>query len=416
MRKCVLMFMGSLFSIPFSALSQDVQVALSLDSRVAYTTNTYLNPVLSEWNQSGNTGYVLLSPIGQISYSNNRISTNFTAGALYEPFFDGRESWSGGFALTAFRYRISNKFALGIESGGSHFSTTTDRSLVWVQPVLTWSPSLFTQFRLKAGSTFIHFTNVIEEEQIQSTTRFDSYAFEFETWPNVNWQFRGGIYGNLDDPAGMISIRTTADRVINRNLKLSLNAGLEQYQYQVLAQGGGGTPPIGGPPQTGDQLINEEDRIFRAGLGMSYQFNKSFSANINTDALKYFPSTAGNMPFDAQISAGFRYSIFPSINRGKKADTEWRSNGSQVVTLKLNYSGEGQLYILGDFNNWDQPGIPLSRTSRNRYTAQLSLDSGAYEYKILLIEGSDVKWLDFSDDVYTVPDGFGGKNAMIFID
>lgn len=406
----------SLFSIPFVANSQDVQVSLSLDSRVAYTTNTYLNPILSEWNQSGNTGYVLLSPIAQIAYRHNRFSTSLTTGALYEPFFDGREAWSGGFILTNTRFRISHKLALGLESGGSHFSTTTDRSLIWVQPVLTWSPSLFTQFRLKAGSTFIYSTSIVEEEETQANTRFDSYAVEFETWPHMNWQLRGGIYGNLADPSGMVSIRAAADRVVNRNLKFTFNTGLEQYRFQVLAQGGGGTPPIGGPPQNGDQLINEEDRILRAGLGMSYQFNKSFSVNVNTDALKYFSSTGASTPIDTQISAGFRYSLFPSFGKGKKADTQWRTNGTQVVSLKLNYSGDGQLYILGDFNNWEQPGIPLIKQAKNRYTAQLSLNPGAYEYKILLIEGSEEKWLDFTDDVYTIPDGFGGKNAMIFID
>lgn len=415
MRKWVTILV-SLFSIPFAAKSQDVQVSQSLDSRVAYTTNTYLNPILSEWNQSGNTGYVLLSPIGQIAYSHNRFSTSFTTGALYEPFFDGREAWSGGFILTNTRYRISHKLALGLESGGSHFSTTTDRSLFWVQPVLTWSPSLFTQFRFKAGSTFIQFTEFIEEEQNRATTRFDSYAIEFETWPDMNWQLRGGIYGNLDDPTGMISFRAAADRMVNRKLKFTMNAGLEQYRFQVLTEGGGGTPPIGGPSQNGNQLIKEEDRILRTGLGASYQFNKSFSANLNTDALKYFSFTGANTPIDMQISAGFRYSIFPSFGKGKKADAHWRMNSTQIVTLKLNYSGDGQLFILGDFNNWDQPGIPLARKAKNQYTTQLSLNAGAYEYKILLIEGSEEKWLDFTDDVYTIPDGFGGKNAMIFID
>jgi len=44
------------------------------------------------------------------------------------------------------------------------------------------------------------------------------------------------------------------------------------------------------------------------------------------------------------------------------------------------------------------------------------LDSGAYEYKILLVEGDAEKWLELSEDTFTVNDGFGGENGLIIID
>lgn len=94
--------------------------------------------------------------------------------------------------------------------------------------------------------------------------------------------------------------------------------------------------------------------------------------------------------------------------------------GEQVWTARiflLNNEWEGQPYITGDFNKWAYPGVPLTREGADQYAVSLSLEPGAYEYNILLINEDDEKesWIDFTDDTHTVKDGFGGENGMLFV-
>lgn len=426
MRKLLVPIIGLLL-LPTEGFSQDWQSVIMLNSRSGYTSNTYLNPFLSEWDRSADVGYLMVSPMGQLGMSSDRFSSDLTAGVVYEPFFDDRDAWSGAFALMGARYRVADRISLGAEGGISRFSTFLERDLYWVQPVLSWSPSPFTQLRFKAGSSFRKLSGgdseMNEMEQEQSTQRFDSYTFELETWPNFRWQFRSSLFGNLDDPAANIGLRASADYWATRSLQLSLSSGLERYQFQIFTEnGGGGGPPGGGPPGggppggDGTQVLDEADRLVRAGAGASYQVNRNVALSLQGDYLNYYSTVTGESTGDFHVSAGVRLSYFPRMGGGGKADVEWRQNDTQAVILNLKHSGDGQLYILGDFNDWDHPGVPLSRQSSNRYAAQLSLSSGVYEYKILLISGSEETWIDFSDDTYTVSDGFGGENGLIFID
>ena len=419
MRKLFVPLIGVLL-LPIEGLSQDWQSVILLNSRSGYTSNTYLNPFLSEWDRTADVGYLMVSPMGQLGMSSDRFSSDITAGLVYEPFFDGRDAWSGAFALMGARFRIANRISLGAEGGLNRFSTFLSRDLSWVQPVLSWSPSLFTQLRFKAGSSFRKLSGSEMEEE-QNTQRFDSYSIEFETWPNFRWQFRSSLFGNLDDPAANIGLRASADYWATRSLQLSLNGGLERYQFQIISENGGGGGPgppfggLGGPGGGGTQVLDEADRLVRVGTGASYQINRNVAVSLQGDYLNYHSSANGESTGDFNVSAGVRLSFYPKMEGRGKADVEWRQNDSQAVILNLKHSGEGQLYILGDFNDWDHPGIPLSRQSNKRYAAELSLSPGVYEYKILLITGSEEVWIEFSDDTYTVSDGFGGQNGLIFI-
>lgn len=400
--------------IPMKCFSQDWQAVLLLDSRSGYTGNTYLNPYLAEWDRSSPSGYAMIAPMGQVAYAADKFSTDLTAGYVYQPFFDERDSWSGTFGSLTAQYRLSDRVSAGLETGVSRFSTIVKRDLYWVQPVLTFTPSLFTQLRLKAGSTFRTLYDYGEQGGDVSD-RYDSYTIELETWPDFRWQIRSALYGNISDPSANIGFRFSADHRVNRSLKFMINTGLERFGYSVTTDtGGGGFPPIGSPG--GQTTVSEADLLLRAGLGSSYQLNRNLTLFIQGDYLNYSSSATGDSFNDVHVSGGVRIALFPSFSKKNKADVEWRSNGSQTVLLKLNYKGDGRLYITGEFNDWEKPGIPLSQQSGNRYAAQLSLEPGVYEYKILLVEGSDERWIDFSEETYTVSDGFGGINGLIFID
>lgn len=416
--KIWLMTMFSICFIPATLFSQDWEGLLMVDSRAGYSTNTILNPFNGTWDRTSSSGYGLIAPMGQLQMLGEHVSADITAGGVYEPFFDDKATLSGGFGLLNARYRFNSSFSAGLESGTSLLANGINRQVNWVQPVITWSPTLFSQFRLKAGSTFQNLEFETEEGEITTQRRFDQFGLEFETWPRYNWQIRTGLYGNLDRPSENLSLRLQADYLPDPKFRVGVRMNADRYHFTqtVEGTGGAGGSPLDGPGNDMTATIDETDRILRAGVTLQIQLHRSLSVMMNADRMNLYSSGREETLQDYQLSAGIRYSFRPRFSGRTHAEPEWKQNGEQTLTLRLNYSGEGQLYITGDFNDWDHPGTPLTRQTAGRYVARLSLEPGAYEYKILLIEGEEERWIELSDETYTVQDGFGGLNGMVFID
>ncbi|MEX0684544.1 MAG: glycogen-binding domain-containing protein [Balneolales bacterium] len=410
----------ALFLLPVSGICQQWQGLISLDTRTGYSTNTILNPYFGQWDRSKSSVYGFISPMGQLQWNSENYSADFAGVGVYQSLFDDREDLWGSFALMNFRRRIGSSWSLGLETGGSYFASPYKRGTIWVQPIISWSPTLFSQIRVRAGSTYLDYENIQEESGYND--RLDSYGIEFEVWPTFRWQLRAGIYGNMDQPAANQSFTLNADHRISDAIQVSARLSADRYTYQLIQENGttdGPGLPIGRPGNINGndpEIFDETDRMIRTGISGRFRLNQAFSISMNLDHLSLSSSSAEQMISDYQLSAGVRYTIQPKfIGRGK-AEPKWEQNERQSIFLKINYSGEGQLYIIGDFNDWETPGIPLTRQSSNRYAAQLKLERGAYEYKILLIDKSDERWIDFSDQTYTVSDGFGGENGMVFIE
>ena len=415
--------------------TQQLEGYLSVDSRTGYSTNTLLTPFFGEWDRSSPSSYGYISPMGMLMFYTGGLSVEAAGGGVFETFTGDRQNLFGGYGLMNARYRITDSFSAGIESGGSTISTSFDRSMYWAQPVLSWSPTLFTRVNARIGSSFRSYGNAAageadeetngQEDEVAGRTRFDLYGLEVETWPNFSWKIQAGLYGDLSAPADNLSLAGSVEHRVNNSLRLAARAGMDQYKFQFATQngtgggpGGPGGPPIGGPPGTGNGtvVVEDTDRIFRIGVSANYQVHRNVTLFGIADQLRLNSSVSDESIQDYQLSAGVRFTIRPSFGGGTKAEPDWRTNGSQVLRLKINYSGDGQLYLIGDFNDWEHPGVPLSRQDSRRYVAQLSLDPGAYEYKILLIEGDEETWIDFTDETITVRDGFGGENGLIIIE
>ncbi|MCC5914281.1 MAG: glycogen-binding domain-containing protein [Balneolaceae bacterium] len=404
--------------IPGIVKGQAIETTLLLESRSGYTSNMLLNPLLAEWERSENSAYLSTLAMGQAAAVTGRFSGDVSGGFIHSPFLNRDETWTGGFGLLSGRFRLGNYFSAGAEGGYSRFSTVRNREFRWIQPVLTWSPAYNTQFRFKAGP-FYRKTGIGEDETEEFSERVSFYSVEAEYWPGFRWQFRGSVNGNLEAPTESVGFRTSAAYLINSSARISFNAGLDRFGYQVPVQngggGGGGFPPIGNTTGNGE-ILEEADYLIRAGSEAVYRFHRNAKLSLRGDFLRY-NSTAGAESFnDLHTSVGVRVNFSPTTRSRGRADIDWRQNDTQTVILNLRYRGDGDLYLIGDFNDWQEPGIPLSHAGSNRYAAQVDLSPGAYEYKVLLIEDGEESWIELSDDTYTVSDGFGGYNGLIFID
>lgn len=395
---------------------QQLQTLLSVDSRIGYSTNTYLNPFFSEWDQSVESGYGLATVMSQSFWHKDGNSISLTGGLVYEPFFDETQTWRGGLGVFNYTRRFSGKFNGGIEAGVSHFASSFNRTTAWIQPNISWFISPFTQLSFRAGSSFRKFENFADS--LDSNERFDLYALEFETWPGYRWQINTGLYGDLDTLPSLqkgFTFRATGGYYFWNGAVIRVRAGLEQYQFETTTSGGPGGPPGGFPPVGSPATEVNTDRILRFGIEGTYPINKKLSIFASAEALQ-FDSDQLDATTDVQVSGGIRLSVQPGLKKSRPGvEPEWENDG-RTYTTEITYSGEGRLYLVGSFNDWRKPGIPLRERSKNRFVTTLNLDTGMYEYKILRIRGDSEEWVPFSEDTYTVDDSFGGKNAILLVE
>lgn len=412
--------------LPYMAMAQGWQTIVSVDSRVGYTSNTYLNPFFSEWDESVQSGYGLASVFGQSFWSDNTNSVDATLGLVAEPFFGNQNFWRGGLAVFDYRRRFDPSFNGGIEAGGSYFSSNFNRSMFWLQPYATWFVTPFTSLTAKAGINQRSYSNYTEE--LNTNRRFDYYGLQLESWAGYNWQIKASLFSSLDNFPSLeqqFSSTVSLAYVFLNGVRITATGGMERFGFEQIIETGGG-PGGGGPPFGGGggepadtEVTQEYDRILRAGLMGSFPVNKTFSIYASVEGLNRAISNTDDSFNDMQISGGVRITLQPNIisrSRNRAIEPEWSKTRNQQMTVNVNYSGGGRLYLVGDFNNWNRAGIPLTQTSQKTYTAELPLEVGAYQYKILHIEGTTEEWLEFSNDTYTVEDGFGGENAMILVE
>lgn len=404
--------------ITTNAQAQQWQSVVSLDSRVGYSTNTYLNPFLSEWDTSVESGYNLTSAVMQAYWNKNEHNVSLTGGLLFEPLFSQGTSWKGGLGIAGYNYRFSSNVSAGIEAGGSYFASDYSRTVAWIQPKVTWFVTPFTLVRLKGGSNFRNYQDYLEGGS--TGNRYDFFALEFETWPSYRWQIKAGLYGSLDNLASLqkgFSTSSTINYHFSNSGQIGLNLGLEQYQTEVQQQNGGsGGPPIGGPISQPTATNLATDRMFKVGLEGSLPVSQRFSVFGAADLLRYRSEASNLSTNDYKLSAGVRYSFSPKFGgSGSKVSPNWEvSDDKQEIHVQ--YSSDGRLYLVGEFNNWNKSGIPLRKQSDNTYVAQLELSPGAYEYKILRKRGDTETWLKFSNETYTVSDGYGSENAILLVE
>jgi hypothetical protein len=417
-----LLIVISIIYIPATMHAQNWQTSVSVDTRVGYSSNTYLNPFFSVWDPAVQSGYGVVSIFGQGFWSKNNNALEITGGLVAEPFFNNQSIWRGGLGLVDYRRKLTTSFNAGIEAGGSYFTGFHSAGTAWAQPYIRWFASPFTSLRLKAGTYFQSYQNFADTTDF--SRRSEVFGLEFETWPGYHWQLKASVFGKLNKitaPQEQLRSALSVGYLFLNGSKITVLLGFEQYQFQFTTTGfdggGPGNPPVGGPPaQT--ETSQGNDQIWRLGLTGRYPINRSISIFTSIEGLRRTISTTTEQTSDFKVSGGIRFSFQPKVGSPKRGviTPEWQQKDDQTVTVTVHYSGGGRLYLVGDFNNWKREGIPLTEQPKNSYTAQVSVSVGAYEYKILHVEGATEEWLPFSNNTYTVDDGFGGENAMFLVE
>lgn len=70
-----------------------------------------------------------------------------------------------------------------------------------------------------------------------------------------------------------------------------------------------------------------------------------------------------------------------------------------------------QVHVAGSFNDWQAESCPLKKDRSGKWTAELKLPSGRYEYRYLV----DGVWENDQRPVECVPNAFGSWNCVVTV-
>ena len=76
------------------------------------------------------------------------------------------------------------------------------------------------------------------------------------------------------------------------------------------------------------------------------------------------------------------------------------------------YAPQAQtVYLAGTFNDWDKKACPLKKGPKEKWTLELSLPLGRYEYRYFV----DGVWENDQRPVECIPSAFGSWNCVVTV-
>ncbi len=414
--------MTTLLTTGHNAFSQRFETDIFLSAESGYISNIYLNPYVPEWDRSLVSAFSSISPAVQFRWADSKNSVSASGTGYFLHLFDERDGWNGAYLTSMYRRRLTSSLSARVSGGVNYFTGSNFRNIRWMQAGAEWAFSPFAKVEAHIGSGWQSIAGYEEEGAI--TRRNDSYRLSAEYWPGYRWRLRAQFFsglGHLTSPGDGFASSISATRIMQNRMAVTLRTGLEQYsqEFQMSPENGAGSLQGGTVLAEADDgsIFTLEDRFQRTTLTASYPIRENVSVTGTAAGLLWFSSEDEDMLTDYQVSAGLQVSFSPKrVRVGEIGSLEWKDrNGSEKVVY-LRYRGSERLYITGDFNDWDLPGIPLQKTGRNRYRAELELSRGVHQFKIGVRENGSLEWLELPAEAATVSDGFGSKNGRVFVD
>lgn len=81
-----------------------------------------------------------------------------------------------------------------------------------------------------------------------------------------------------------------------------------------------------------------------------------------------------------------------------------------IVRFTFDEDSKNQVYVVGDFNSWDNSATPLAK-KKGKWTTELKLKPGEYQFKYY----ADGNWYnDHCADKYA-PNDMGTDNSVVII-
>jgi 1,4-alpha-glucan branching enzyme len=83
----------------------------------------------------------------------------------------------------------------------------------------------------------------------------------------------------------------------------------------------------------------------------------------------------------------------------------------QEVTISIKAPEANDVFLAGDFNNWDPETLPMEKDDDGVWKRTLKLDPNLYEYKFII----DGEWKIDLQNSQTCPNCFGTENNVLAV-
>ena len=84
----------------------------------------------------------------------------------------------------------------------------------------------------------------------------------------------------------------------------------------------------------------------------------------------------------------------------------------EVTFIFSGYRDARQVYLAGDFNQWDASRKRMSKYRDGTFRAKVNLKPGEYQYKFI----ADGQWLTDTEAPAQVPNSYGTINSLVRIE
>lgn len=392
------------------ARGQEVRGGLVLSGEAGYLTNPYLEPAVPHWDPALQSSYAVVAPSGWLAWTGRRSSLQLAVTARHAAFTNEAPGWTSGALQLGLRRSFGRTLSVGADAGASRSSGALDQVSYYALPYMVGRLSSHTRLRVRGG--------MAAQELLPNDAaawRATSWLanLELEHWIGLHSAVRLGMHatqthrGAEQEPTGGLGGSLALSRRLPGNAVLRTELGLEQYGYHVAMEG---DPAFGVPAEA-----KLRDVLWRGTMSVDWPVARRWTLFARTGASRFHSTAAEDAVQDVQASLGMRLALETTLYSPAEPEPVWRQDEGRVH-FRLSYDGPGELYLVGDFNDWDFPGERMQSASDGVYTAHLALEPGTYLYRVRVVEGGEERWLELPEHALTVTDEYGGENGMIIMD
>ena len=258
---------------------------------------------------------------------------------------------------------------------------------------------------------------------------YDSVVFKNDI-PAARWRFNERRTGSRATSGH--TIRLKPGPLHTSNISNGFNYSVELYATGVYRKGAsnGETSQLGtygvirSIPQngnhredpTGDMSLDKTLLKVLGGIGHDLNDILSSTRSITTKLKNRLHNNTshleniGDIEINLKKSQNHARELLRFANRGNpKPQQKKKRSDCRKVTFRLKTPNAKQVYLVGDFNNWDSQATPLQKSRKSRWETTLVLPIGRYEFKYLV----DGKWRENLKDEQIAPNKYGTFNHFV---
>jgi len=86
-----------------------------------------------------------------------------------------------------------------------------------------------------------------------------------------------------------------------------------------------------------------------------------------------------------------------------------QKNKKRKVNFSVEAPGANQVFLAGDFNNWNVQSHPMKKAGNGSWNKSLFLQEGSYEYKFVV----DDQWVTDPNNERQCENCFGSQNNIV---